>query len=46
MKRITVRVDEETLNAVRRYAVEHHSTGNALIRESITNLTACSRISS
>jgi len=37
---ITVRVDNEVLAAVRRYATERNSTVNALVREYLTNLAA------
>ncbi|MEQ1694463.1 MAG: hypothetical protein ABL901_01360 [Hyphomicrobiaceae bacterium] len=32
MKNITLAVDEDVLNAVRRYAVEHSTTVNAIVR--------------
>ena len=38
MKNITLSIDEDVLNAVRRHAAEHHSTVNALVREYLTNL--------
>ena len=37
---ITVRVDNEVLAAVRRYATERNSTVNALVREYLINLAA------
>jgi hypothetical protein len=33
MKNITLSVDEDVLAVARRYAVEHHSSVNALVRE-------------
>jgi hypothetical protein len=38
MRNITLSVDEEVLDAVRRHAAEHNSTVNALVREYLTNL--------
>ncbi|MFN7932399.1 MAG: hypothetical protein U0R19_03680 [Bryobacteraceae bacterium] len=40
MKRITLSVDEAVLAAARRYAVEHDSTVNALVRDYLTRLAA------
>ena len=40
MKNITLSVDEAVLTAVRRYAAEHDSTVNALVREYLTTLAA------
>jgi len=40
MKNITLSIDEDVLAAVRRHAVEHNSTVNALVREYLTNLAA------
>jgi hypothetical protein len=38
MKNITLSVDDDVLNAVRRHAAERNSTVNALVREYLTNL--------
>lgn len=38
MKNITLSVDEEVLAVARRYAAEHNSTVNGLVREFLTNL--------
>jgi hypothetical protein len=38
MKNITLRVEEEVLLAVRRYAAERHSTVNALVRSHLTEI--------
>jgi hypothetical protein len=40
MKNITLSVDEDVLNAVRRHAAERNSTVNALVRDFLTNLAA------
>lgn len=40
MKNITLSVDENVLNAVRRHAAESNSTVNALVREYLSNLAA------
>lgn len=40
MKNITLSVDEEVLAGARRYASEHDSTVNALVREYLTRLAA------
>ncbi len=40
MKNITLSVDETVLATVRRYAAEHDSTVNALVREYLINLAA------
>ncbi|MGI8853334.1 MAG: DUF6364 family protein [Methyloceanibacter sp.] len=38
MKNITLAMDEEVLRGVRRYAAEHDTTVNALVREYLTSL--------
>ena len=38
MKNITLSVDEEVLRVVRRYAAEHDSTVNAIVREYLTGI--------
>src|SRR4051812_26137964 len=38
MKNITLAIDEEVLRGVRRYAAEHDTTVNALVREYLTGL--------
>ena len=38
MKNITLSVDEETLQAVRRYAAERNTSVNALVREILTGI--------
>ena len=38
MKNITLSVDDEILQRVRRYAVEHGSTVNALVRDFLTEI--------
>jgi uncharacterized protein (UPF0147 family) len=38
MKNITLAVSEEVLRAARRYAAEHDTTVNALVREYLTSL--------
>ena len=38
MKNITLSVEDDVLAAVRRYAVEHESTVNGLVREYLTRL--------
>ncbi|MGV1015256.1 MAG: DUF6364 family protein [Methyloceanibacter sp.] len=38
MKNITLAIDEEVLRGVRRYAAEHDTTVNALVREYLTDL--------
>ena len=38
MRNITLSVDDDVLAAVRRYAAEHDSSVNALVREYLTNL--------
>lgn len=38
MKNITLRIDDAVLAAARRYAVEHESTVNALVREFLSNI--------
>jgi len=38
MKNITLAVDEEVLAAARRYAVEHNSSVNALVREHLSDI--------
>lgn len=38
MKNITLSVDEEVLATARRYAVEHHSSVNALVREFLAQI--------
>ena len=38
MKKITLSVDDDVLAAVRRYAAEHNSTVNSLVREYLTSL--------
>jgi hypothetical protein len=40
MRNITLSVDERALAAVRRYAAEHNSTVNGLVREYLNNLAA------
>lgn len=40
MKNITLSVDERALAAVRRYAAEHNSTVNGLVRDYLNNLAA------
>jgi hypothetical protein len=40
MKNITLSVDENVLATVRRHAAERDSTGNALVRDYLTNLVA------
>ncbi len=38
MKNITLSIDEDVIRTVRRYAAEHGSTVNALVREFLTEL--------
>ena len=38
MKNITLAIDEEVLRGARRYAAEHDTTVNALVREYLTSL--------
>lgn len=38
MKNITLNVDEKILAAVRRYAAEHDSSVNAMVREFLTGI--------
>ncbi len=38
MRNITLSVDEDVLLAVRRYAVEHNSSVNRLVREFLTRI--------
>lgn len=38
MKNITLNVDEKILAAVRRYAAEHNSSVNAMVREFLTDI--------
>ena len=38
MKNITLAIDEEVLRGVRRYAAQHDTTVNALVREYLTRL--------
>ena len=38
MKNITLSIDEEVLAAARRYAAEHESTVNGLVREFLTDI--------
>jgi hypothetical protein len=38
MKNITLAIDEEVLRGVRRYAAEHDTTVNALVRDYLTGL--------
>lgn len=38
MKNITLSVDEKVLAAVRRYAAEHNSSINSLVREFLTGI--------
>lgn len=38
MKNITLSIDEDVVRTVRRYAAEHGSTVNALVREFLTGL--------
>ena len=40
MKNITLAVDEAVLNAVRRYAVAHNTSVNALVRETLERIAA------
>ncbi len=40
VKNITLSIDEQVLAAVRRFAVEHNSSVNALVREYLTNLAS------
>jgi plasmid stability protein len=40
MKNVTLSVEESVLAAVRRYAAEHDSSVNALVRDYLTNLAA------
>lgn len=40
MKNITLAVDEKVLAAVRRYAADHDSTVNGIVREYLTTLAA------
>lgn len=40
MRNITLSVDEDVLNAVRRHAAERNSSVNALVREFLTSLAA------
>ncbi len=40
MKNITLSVDESVLAGARRYAVEHDSSVNALVREYLTRLAS------
>ncbi len=40
MKHITLSVDDDVLAGARRYALEHDSTVNALVREYLTRLAA------
>jgi hypothetical protein len=39
MKNITLSVDERVLAAVRRYAAEHNSSVNALVREFLSRIS-------
>jgi hypothetical protein len=39
MKNITLAIDQEVLRAARRYAAEHDTTVNALVRDYLTRLT-------
>jgi plasmid stability protein len=38
MKNVTLNVDEKVLAAVRRYAAEHDSSVNAMVREFLTGI--------
>lgn len=38
MKNITLSLDENVLATVRRYAAEHHTSVNALVRDYLTNI--------
>jgi hypothetical protein len=38
MKNITLSIDEKVLAEVRRYAVEHNTTVNAMVREHLTRI--------
>ncbi len=38
MKNITLSIDEKVLSTVRRYAMEHNSSVNALVREYLTDI--------
>ncbi len=40
MKNITLAVDENTLKVVRRYAAEHDTTVNALVRDHLDRIAA------
>ncbi|HEX9753034.1 MAG TPA: DUF6364 family protein, partial [Methyloceanibacter sp.] len=40
MKNITLAIDEEVLRAARRYAANHDTTVNALVREFLGDLAA------
>lgn len=40
MKNITLNVDESTLEVVRRYAAEHNTSVNALVRSFLTELAS------
>ena len=40
MKNITLAIDEEVLRAARRYAANHDTTVNALVRDYLTGLVA------
>jgi hypothetical protein len=40
MKNIALRVEDSVLDAVRRYAAEHNTAVDGLIREYLTNLAA------
>lgn len=39
MKNITLSIDEEVLAAVRRYAAQHNSSVNRLVREYLTRIS-------
>lgn len=40
MKNITLAIDEDTLKVVRRYAAEHDTTVNALVRDHLDRIAA------
>lgn len=40
MKNITLAVDEDVLNAVRRYAASHNTSVNALVRDHLVRIAA------
>src|SRR3990172_3924781 len=40
MKNVTLAIDEQLLRAVRRYAAEHDTTVNALVRDYLTGLVS------